>query len=51
VITGMMKSGEFEKLYNKWFMGPIPPKNQAIGLPMNQELKDNIQTPSDKPAV
>ena len=51
VISGMMKSGEFEKLYNKWFMGPIPPKNQAIGLPMNQELKDNIQTPSDKPAV
>lgn len=51
VITGMMKSGEFEKLYDKWFMGPIPPKNQAIGLPMNQELKDNIQTPSDKPAV
>ena len=51
VITGMMTSGEFEKLYNKWFMGPIPPKNQAIGLPMNQELKDNIQTPSDKPAV
>ena len=51
VITGMMKSGEFEKLYNKWFMGPIPPKGQAIGLPMNQELKDNIKNPSDKPAI
>ena len=51
VITGMMKSGEFEKLYNKWFMGPIPPKNQAIGLPMSPQLKDNIKTPSDKPAT
>jgi glutamate/aspartate transport system substrate-binding protein len=24
VITGMMKSGEFEKLYNKWFMSAHP---------------------------
>ena len=51
VITGMMKSGEFEKLYNKWFIGPIPPKGLPIGLPMSQELKDNIKTPSDKPAT
>ncbi|MGJ7494774.1 transporter substrate-binding domain-containing protein [Variovorax sp. RT4R15] len=51
VITGMMKSGEFEKLYNKWFMGPIPPKNQAIGLPLSPQLRDNIKAPSDKPAT
>jgi len=51
VITGMMKSGEFEKLYNKWFMGPIPPKNQAVGLPMSDELRNNIKAPSDKPAT
>ncbi|MFT4267322.1 MAG: transporter substrate-binding domain-containing protein [Xenophilus sp.] len=51
VITGMMKSGEFERLYNKWFMGPIPPKNQAIGLPMSEELRNNIKAPSDKPAT
>ena len=51
VITGMMKSGEFEKLYTKWFVNPIPPKNLPIGLPMSQELKDNIKTPSDKPAT
>src|SRR5690606_17436406 len=25
-LAGLMKSGEFEKLYNKWFMSPIPPK-------------------------
>ncbi|CAN5250973.1 amino acid ABC transporter substrate-binding protein [soil metagenome] len=51
VIIGMMKSGEFEKLYNKWFLAPIPPKSLPIGLPMSQELKDNIKTPSDKPAT
>ncbi len=51
VITGLMKSGEFEKLYDKWFLQPIPPKNQSIGLPMSPELKDNIKNPSDKPAT
>ena len=51
VITGLMKSGEFEKLYNKWFLQPIPPRNQAIGLPMSKELQDNIKAPSDKPAT
>ena len=51
VIGGMMKSGDFNKLYDKWFMQPIPPKNQALGLPMNKELKDNVATQSDKPAI
>ena len=30
VVGGMMKSGEMEKLYNRWFMSPIPPKNINI---------------------
>jgi hypothetical protein len=47
----MMKSGEFEKLYTKWFMSPIPPKNVPLNLPMSQQLKDNLKTPSDKPAT
>ena len=51
VIIGMMKSGEFEKLYDKWFMQPIPPKNLPIGLPMSPQLQDNIKAPSDKPAT
>lgn len=51
VIGGLMKSGEFEKLYNKWFMSPIPPKGQVIGLPMSKELKDNLTAQSDKPAM
>ncbi|MEJ8857115.1 transporter substrate-binding domain-containing protein [Variovorax robiniae] len=51
VITGMMKSGEFAKLYDKWFMQPIPPKNQPIGLPMSPQLQDNIKAPNDKPAT
>lgn len=51
VIGGMMKSGEFERLYAKWFTAPIPPKNQVIGLPMSQELRDNLAAQSDRPAM
>ncbi len=50
VIAGMMKSGEFEKLYKKWFLDPIPPKNAALGVPLSEELLANIKSPSDKPA-
>lgn len=51
VISGMMKSGEFEKLYAKWFMSPIPPKGQNLNLPMSKELRDNLRAMSDKPAL
>jgi ABC-type amino acid transport substrate-binding protein len=49
VISGMMKSGEFERLYKKWFLEPIPPKNLAIGMAMSNDLRDNIKNLSDKP--
>lgn len=51
VIAGMMKSGAFTHLYDKWFMQPIPPTNSALGLPMGDELKKNIVELSDKPAT
>jgi ABC-type amino acid transport substrate-binding protein len=51
VIGGMMKSGEFDKLYTKWFMSPIPPKGQNLNLPMSKELRDNLKAASDKPAL
>ena len=50
-LTGLMKSGEINKIYAKWFTSPIPPRNQSIGLPMSKELQDNIKAPSDKPAT
>jgi len=50
VIGGMMKSGEFAKLYDKWFMSPVPPRGQNLKLAMNKELRDNLVAQSDKPA-
>lgn len=51
VIGGMMKSGEFERLYTKWFLSPIPPNNTNLQVPMSPELRQNVKALSDKPAV
>ncbi|ACY30808.1 amino-acid ABC transporter bindingprotein ybeJ precursor [Comamonas thiooxydans] len=50
MIGDMMKSGAFARLYDKWFMQPIPPKNAALGLPMSEQLQRNLQERGDKPA-
>lgn len=51
VVGGLMKSGEFEKLYRKWFLSPIPPKGIVLNAPMGKELQDNLKALSDKPAT
>ena len=50
-LTALMKGGEFERLYRKWFMSPIPPKGINLNAPMSRELQDNLKTLSDKPAL
>jgi ABC-type amino acid transport substrate-binding protein len=50
-LAAMMKSGEFEALYKKWFQSPIPPKGINLNAPMSKELQDNVRNLSDKPAT
>ena len=50
-LAAMMKSGEFETLYKKWFQSPIPPKGINLNAPMSKELIDNMKALSDKPAT
>ena len=50
-LAGLMKSGEFEALYKKWFQSPIPPKGINLNAPMSKELVDNMKALSDKPAT
>jgi ABC-type amino acid transport substrate-binding protein len=50
-LAGLMKSGEFETLYKKWFQSPIPPKGINLNAPMSRELLDNLKALSDKPAL
>lgn len=48
-LAGMMQSGEMEAIYDKWFMAPIPPKNRAIGLPLNSATRAHYRAPDDLP--
>jgi glutamate/aspartate transport system substrate-binding protein len=48
-IKGMVKSGDLAKLYDKWFMQPIPPSNTKVGLPLSEATKAAWANPNDKP--
>ena len=49
-IADLMRSGEFERLYDKWFLSPIPPRGRSLNLPMSDALRDNLRKHSDQPA-
>jgi glutamate/aspartate transport system substrate-binding protein len=48
-VKGMIKSGELNKLYTKWFLQPIPPKNTKVGLPLSASTKAAWDNPNDNP--
>jgi glutamate/aspartate transport system substrate-binding protein len=48
-IVRQIKDGSLEKLYDKWFMQPIPPNNVKVGLPLSAATKDAWANPNDKP--
>jgi glutamate/aspartate transport system substrate-binding protein len=48
-LAKLMRSGEFEKLYVRWFENPILPKGINIQLPMSDALKRAIKEPNDRP--
>ncbi len=49
-LTKLMKSGEIAKIYDKWFMQPIPPANVRIGLSASDATRAAWANPNDKPA-
>ena len=49
-LKALIKSGEMAKIYDKWFMQPIPPANKPIGLPASEATKAAWANPNDKPA-
>ena len=46
-IKEKMASGEFGRLYAKWFESPTPPKGQNLQLPMSEAMKARVASPSD----
>jgi ABC-type amino acid transport substrate-binding protein len=49
VIVAMIKSGQLAKMYDKWFVQPIPPANTKVGLPLSEATKQAWANPNSKP--
>jgi len=49
-IKAMMKDGTIAKIYKQWFMEPIPPKGNLVGLELSENTKNAWANPNDKPA-
>ncbi|HET7764882.1 MAG TPA: transporter substrate-binding domain-containing protein [Burkholderiales bacterium] len=47
-IGGVMKSGEINKIYSKWFTRPIPPKGINLNFPMTPAIREAFKNPNDQ---
>ena len=47
-VTQLMKSGEMERLYARWFTQPIPPSNMNINFPMTDAVREAYRNPNAK---
>jgi glutamate/aspartate transport system substrate-binding protein len=47
-VGGVMKSGEINQIYAKWFTSPIPPKGVNLQFTPTPALKDAFANPNDK---
>ena len=48
-IKHQIKDGSLAKLYDKWFMQPIPPNNVSLNMPLSDSNKAAWANPNDKP--
>ncbi len=46
-LREVFASGELQRIYDKWFMKPIPPRNVVLNFPMGDQLKRVIAKPTD----
>lgn len=48
-MTSIMKSGEIDAMYTRWFEKPVPPKGINFAFPMSPQLRALFAAPNDKP--
>ncbi|HEX4333886.1 MAG TPA: transporter substrate-binding domain-containing protein [Usitatibacter sp.] len=48
VIAKMQTSGEAAKMYDKWFMAPIPPNGIVLNAPLTDAMRDLYAHPNDQ---
>jgi glutamate/aspartate transport system substrate-binding protein len=46
-VTALYKSGEINKIYDKWFLKPVPPKGINLNVPMSAQFKAVVAKPTD----
>src|SRR4051812_5927800 len=46
-MTQIYKSGEINKIYEKWFQKPIPPKGINLNVPVSPQFKKVMANPTD----
>src|SRR3954469_7046148 len=46
-MTQIMKSGQINAIYEKWFQKPVPPKGINLNVPISESFKKVIANPTD----
>lgn len=46
-IRSMMRSGELERIYSKWFTAQIPTLKAPLNMPMTNALREQFRNPND----
>lgn len=46
-VENLLKSGDINRIYAKWFQSPIPPKGINLNIPMSAQLKAVVAKPTD----
>ena len=46
-MVAVYKSGEINKIYDKWFLKPIPPRDVNLNVPMGAAFKKVVAKPTD----
>jgi len=49
-IKAMIKRGDLARLWDKWFVQPIPPKGARVGLALSDSTKAAWANPNERPA-
>jgi glutamate/aspartate transport system substrate-binding protein len=49
-ITKIVANGSMPRLWDKWFLKPIPPKNSVVGLELSAATKNAWANLNDRPA-
>jgi glutamate/aspartate transport system substrate-binding protein len=46
-LREVFASGEIQRIYDKWFLHPIPPRNVVLNFAMGDQLKQALAKPTD----